>query len=53
MAMSLNPARSIRRPYDDMVRPCIVSCTNTTAKRPSRNTRPPSPMWLATTNGVP
>ena len=53
IAIAFRPARSIRRPNDAIVSPCAVSCTATTANRPSRNTSPPQPNFDATTNGVP
>jgi len=53
IAITFSPARWIRRPKDAIVSPCASSCTDTTAKRPNRNTRPPRPNLLATTNGVP
>ncbi len=53
ISTSLTPARPTCRPNDAIASPWATSCTHTIAKRPSRNTSPPSPMCFATTNGVP
>jgi hypothetical protein len=53
MMISFRPAFCTRRPNEDIVSPCAVSWTATTKKRPARKTRPPRPIFFATTNGVP